>query len=298
MVTKTKNLDTFNTNQNTKCGHNPCCINDYINIPSCKKTFAMYNSILHKHGAPLIIPQLTKKFQTGKFTETDLYITWDVSRLNMRELSIPSFYRGLMNNFICNRNQRFFAFPVVLFHPSSIVYPYATAHLTNSFSHMIIVLYDKCLSCLEIFDPSCNDNLYIYDWWIFNTVLVNTFNNTFKLGISNLCSAHAICNPVGIQLIQEAEIATYDNSNYTLGDNIGFCSFFCLWYLNLRLSNPDQSPSQLLYPWTTIKPSEDMKVTTMIKNFAHRLRKDFSYIDRMSFVQVINHLSNTYKSKS
>jgi len=257
----------------------------------------MYNSILHKHGAPLVVPNPTKKFQIGKFTETDLYITWDVSRLNMRELCIPPFYTGLMNKFICNKGQRFFAFPVVLFHPGSIVYPCATAHLTNSFSHMIIILYDKWLSCLEIFDPSCNDNLYTYDWWIFNTVLVNTFRNTFRLAISNLCSAHTICNPVGIQLIQESEVATYDNSNYILGDNIGFCSFFCLWYLNLRLSNPDTSATQLMYPWTTICASQDMKITTMIKSFADRLRKDFAYVDDMSFVQVINHVREMYTYK-
>lgn len=239
-----------------------------------KKFIILFLNILKKYNLPLLLPNKNKLHILKN--EISFFITWHVNHFYMRELFIPHYYKDVFNKFLKNNNQRFIAFPIILYNPTSIINPEYTTHALHNFSHLILLVYDKKYKYFERFDSA--NNLYEYDSHILDTNIVNTFKNTFNIQIEGINTPWMICRSGGIQMYQEREI--YNSTLIPqLGINIGFCSIYTLWYLEQRLIHQNQKPCDIIFNFYNIlykNIKTKFPITNMIINYTKQLLSTYN----------------------
>lgn len=200
----------------------------------------LFWDLCKKYNLPSIIPE--KKYNYIN-SPHDLYIKWYVNMYNMREIDVPKYYKYKVDKFMKNSNQRFMAFPLLMYNPHSIYNPMNTSAIKEMYSHMTVLIYDKQYGYLERFDST--NSLYVYDGVIVDTIITNVFQNLFNIKITGINTPWMICDNNGIQTLQEMEIY---KSYYKpiLGENIGFCTMYTLWYLEKRLQYANDTPYNIV----------------------------------------------------
>ncbi len=204
--------------------------------PSSGLLFASTIYVQQKYNLPLLIPP-----DNAAHSFESVIPYWYVNSFNVRQICIPNFFKGIFHKFIKNRNQRFFAFPIVLCNVQSVIQPCRTNHCNHNMNHVNMVIYDKKYSLLERYDSV--NNYYEYDSFILDTTLVNTFCSMFGVNVKGANAPWAINDDMPFQELQESEVHRA-KVQPILGENIGFCSVYAVWYLETRLKNQKLSPTQ------------------------------------------------------
>lgn len=211
--------------------------------------------------------------------------SWYINSYNLRQLYVPHYYKHIVRRFVNNTTQRFLAFPIILKNANSITYPAVTQQscgiLNSQSSHIIMIVYDKQFGYLEHFDST--NNYYHYDAYLLNTVIVNILTNAWGLSIKGIYTPFMISPAEGIQCIQEKEV--YSQSKEIVrpmfGVNIGFCSIYAFWYLNIRMKMTNVSPQECyLYNLNKcIRESNDSNcLTSMIVEYTKHLMQKYNEI--------------------
>lgn len=141
----------------------------------------------------------------------------------------------------------------------------------TNFTHANIALYDKKTNTLVRFEP-------YGDWKFFDSenlddLLVNTFNSITKQKVQFL-------NP--IKYLNTAKFQSLSNDtelmNARLGDPAGYCLAWCIWFVELKLSNPDVEYKELVEnAMTNILDNSKTKenpVMLYIRNYSNLLDKE------------------------
>jgi hypothetical protein len=239
-------------------------------------------NLCKKYNLPSIIPD--KKYNYINCPQ-DMCIKWYVNMYNMRQVDVPKYYKYKVNKFMKNKNQRFMAFPLIMYNPCSIYNNQniiVKGHM-DTFSHMTIIIYDKKYRYLERFDST--NNLDIYDGIMVDPIITNVFQNMFDIKINGINTPWMISDYNGIQTMQEMEIY---KSYYKpiLGDNIGFCTMYTLWYLEQRVKNPNNVPCNI------VKTEIIRTLTLEKKNYPlTRMIKRYTYDKLTEYYSIYN---NTY----
>ena len=138
------------------------------------------------------------------------------------KLYIPTNFREILNSFI-NSDKKYLVIPIGI-------------ELSNG-NHANILFYDKENYELERFEPYGSNFPPGYNYNPKNLDL--QINNLFSSLINNdkfkyfTPSDYEI--KIGLQFIDSTEYQMYKNINIT--DPGGFCSAWCLWYIDMRLTN-------------------------------------------------------------
>lgn len=101
----------------------------------------------------------------------------------------------------------------------------------DKYSHMTMIIYDKRRLEVQRFDPNGENNEYnemILDEMLKFEFWDNIDTSLHYIPPDNTCPIQA-----------------YQDLHYTDEDNEGYCSAWCFWYLELRLSNQDVDPYKL-----------------------------------------------------
>ena len=145
---------------------------------------------------------------------------------------------------------------------------------SNSGTHANIMIYDKKTGILERFEPYGNVpylDVEKLDSFLENKLgtIFERFNSTFKY-----LSPKFSIKSVGYQVLSNDS----DNTNKKMGDPFGYCLAWTLWYLEMRIHNPDLSPKKLVEKSMNIIISDnshnnksDNKFINFIRNYASEL---------------------------
>jgi len=82
----------------------------------------------------------------------------------------------------------------------------------------------------------------------------------------NYLSPNEFCPNLGIQELQEIELEL-EKSQESIGDPLGFCSAWSIWYADLRLSNPDKNREELIKKSININ-LQKTNLTNFIRNYS------------------------------
>jgi ankyrin repeat protein len=127
--------------------------------------------------------------------------------------------------------------------------------------HANYLIYNKNLNELERFDPYGN---------IYNNenidYKINEFYTNFIKNVKYL-SPIEYCPHIGIQEIQELEL-TFEIINANIGDPMGFCSAWSIWYTDMRLNNPKMNREILIKKAIHKIKKEEKLITNFIRNYA------------------------------
>lgn len=243
-----------------------------------------FYSILNDNNLKLLIPN-ERELRNKEYNYfSDIFINWYCNEFTIRSLDIPDFYNYRVEKFL-NSNERFLAFPLVLHHTDNC---YNTQRELN-YSHMNIIIYDKKKKSIERFDPI---NSRDYDSSILDLVIFNVFKNNKilkKLKILHYYTPIKICKKFTIQIKQENEINYYEKK---LGENIGFCNYWSLWYLNTRLKYPEIPPENYYMVFNTTQElnTNSRKILT---NFIINYLKNIINIKE----NIDNQINNKYRKE-
>ena len=161
----------------------------------------------------------------------------------------------------------------------------------NVGGHAGLLLYDKKLNKLIRFEPYGMNNI-IFDNIDFDNLIKSRFENALKKPVIYLKPEDYMGN-FKYQLIS-LENTQYNNIAY--GDPHGYCMAWCLWWLNLKILNPDKDDIKLLHKLdnniTKYSPHVGNSYMIQIRSFAHKL----TYYKNKFLGEIgINHLAYHYK---
>lgn len=271
----------------------------YVFYPSGAKLFGLTNLILKKFEQPLIFPRHKVSPPHKLESFNDLFLHWHVNQFNVRQLVIPQHYKKLVADFLCNPQQRFFAFVCILHNIDSITYhTHPGTSQWEHCTHATVIVYDKHWGYLERYDSA--NNMYMYDSHLLDTVIISTFNNTFnyptmKMEIKGINTPHMICPNGGIQNAQEKEAKTCATFQNRLGVDIGFCSVYMLLYLEKRLEHQSLTPKQvmeLIYESPLQLHLHTTPLTKYIRKYAYDL--DTQYMQMMEKTRSVSKASLSF----
>ena len=178
-----------------------------------------------------ISTSLTKQFVNNKNLE-DYYILNGYRKGNFddflnfeiiwsfQQLFIPTTFNSIIIDFLNDDSKEYLIIPIGI-------------QLTNG-SHSNILLYIKSTNELERYEPYGRDYPPNFNYNDINldTNINNLFLNYLKDIKFNYYSPQLYQPKVGLQLLDSIEYSKEKN----IGDPGGFCSAWCLWYIDMRLS--------------------------------------------------------------
>ena len=128
---------------------------------------------------------------------------------------------------------------------------------TNDHAHQNILIYDKQLKQLQRFDP--NGYTGIFGFKDINKLIQDGFKK-HGLKIDSFLDTLDYCPRMGFQAL---EIGERPSSAIEIG---GFCHIWAMWFLELRLKNPDMTIQQVTkYAMDSLKKVE---YVNFIRNFS------------------------------
>jgi ankyrin repeat protein len=130
----------------------------------------------------------------------------------------------------------------------------------NSGGHANYLIFNKNTFEIERFEPY--GSYYNFD------SLDEKLKNYFKEINTKIkyLSPNEFCPNIGIQEIQELELEL-EKVHESIGDPLGFCSAWSIWYADLRLSNPNLNREDLLKQSIDISKKKN-NLTNFIRNYA------------------------------
>lgn len=245
----------------------------FVYHPNNYNTLISINHILHKHKQQLLLPS-GRSINRKKFKfSSDLFMHWFCDdNVMMRQLTVPSFYEGMIKAALRNSAVRFIAFPLVLHNKNN-----CKDRQTRGWNHMTLVLYDKKYKYIELFDPAgLSDH---YNMEILPLVLFNVLGSRLNIQIRGIVKPSNICIGGGIQTLQENEVYSL-RLNKIVGGNVGFCSIFSVLYLDMRLSNPDKQPSEVIQKIKQAAHEKKYSLTKYIVEYLGELQLRQSEIEK------------------
>lgn len=150
-------------------------------------------------------------------------------------------------------------------------------------THANIIIFDKKTGIMERFEPYGNipyldaKNMDILFENIFITYVDSyLFDHDLKFQYIN---SNAGINSVGFQTLSN----DLSPSNKKSGDPVGYCLAWTLWYLEMRIANPDIHPHDLTQKLTTFiaTPSKSIKLEIGEKLFIDYIRDYASHLNKL-----------------
>jgi len=193
---------------------------------------------------------LLKKYNIDYITEAtynynDYFLHWNVENSMIIGPKRNLYVSKVMNNYIkeslYRTKPKFLVFPIILHDSNSI---YDQQYTTNiNLSHLIVILYNLQNGFLEYFDSA--NNFKFFDAHLLFNVFINYIRNNFQsMTINYIMNVNQYDNNLlGIQHIQEKEIQLNEKS---IGNNIGLCAIYTLWYIEKRLLYKDDDPNIMI----------------------------------------------------
>lgn len=183
------------------------------------------------------------------------------------------YYQEYIDDFkLClkNKNINFIISPLRILNP-------------NIGGHANYLIFNKKTNEVERFEPygSYFDN---------NNLDLNLKEFYFNIDSKiKYLSPNEFCPNIGIQELQEIELEL-EKAQESIGDPLGFCSAWSIWYADLRLSNPNETNSELLKKSINyIKQKNNL--TNFIRNYSVFL------IDTRDKILRKNKISNLYEEQ-
>jgi hypothetical protein len=133
----------------------------------------------------------------------------------------------------------------------------------NIFSHANYLIFDFNNMEVERFEPHGMDMPHgmNYNYKLLDNVLeekINSYNLNFKyIPPSNFLPK------IGFQIKEISEL----NNDY-IGDPNGYCSMWCIWWVYMRLSNPEINRIDLVTMLTTELVNDKYSYKQLIRNFS------------------------------
>ena len=145
-------------------------------------------------------------------------------------------------------------------------------------AHANLMFYDKNNKSLERFDPhGYSSTVWIQDPRIDKKIIEFLSNEVSIMDIYSYIKPQEIC-PVGPQNLEKI-------GDVIVTDPGGFCAAWSLWYADLRLSNPDISPSDIIYFAVQnirdrISEDDNNSFTSFIRNYSEFIYKFYNFLQR------------------
>lgn len=182
----------------------------------------------------IVLKLILKKYKIDYITELcdhfeDYLLHWFVNtERSERELH----FSKVFTNYIKEANRReheFIIFPVVLHDVDSIEFTEYRCDL--NLNHLVVFLYNNKTKTLEYFDPT--NNYEYYDAYLLPGKFIKFVSNFCKnIEINHFIKVNEYANE-GIQSIQEKELL---NEEQKLGETIGLCAIYVIWFIEKRIS--------------------------------------------------------------
>jgi glutaredoxin len=195
----------------------------------------------------IVIPR--ENLSTPK-KQSDISLRWDESK---QRINVPKDFWKHFNK--CNGTKRF------------IVFPFGFS--CKEVSHANYIIYDTRNKSMERFEPYGDIKNFVNYKNIkclmvdVDKELIKLFRNKFGNDyIKKYYKPLDYMHKIGFQKVQEAEIDEIKNS-----DPEGFCTSWCIWYTDLRLSNPTFSRKILINLAMNALKASPQSLTTFIRNY-------------------------------
>lgn len=182
-------------------------------------------ALLHRHRSRLSIPtkRRPRPFRVTSF-DTDVS-----TRIKMRLAAIERLSHRV-NNFIEYHDSNVFYFPTLPpSFPADKVSFYVFSIIGDEGNHSNVVVIDPVHRTIDRFDPEGGQQDPEIDRFLSSRLQKHQQLSTFEY-----------LGPAGSHSLQLMESMARDHRP---GDPGGFCTVWCMWYLELRLSNPGLHPS-------------------------------------------------------
>jgi ankyrin repeat protein len=179
----------------------------------------------------------------------------------------------LINHVIIWKNNRIYFFsPYIIqgIYETLIKFPHThfillklTIVTNKNFNHANILIYDVKNKYVERFDPYGNVPFY-YGKQI--DYLLEAFFKEYFSDVKYLSPAQLV-DGISFQILSDER----NNTNYVENDPSGFCVAWCLWYVEMRIKNPEIQPKSLIKKTINqINKNED-KFKDYIRNYSNYL---------------------------
>lgn len=157
-----------------------------------------------------------------------------------RILKVPRKFADLFRQCLKNSTIRFILLPLRLVNDTC-----KSPDIMHGLQHANMLLYDRKTRILERFEPWGFSNNFdnhkfdvVFGKWILQKDL--------DLPVEWYLGATEFCPRVSFQKLQEEESVPAFLEYKTPNIVNGFCSVWSNWYINLRLSNPDMAPADVI----------------------------------------------------
>lgn len=160
----------------------------------------------------------------------------------------------------------------------------------NAIGHANILIYSKQTHEFERFDPFGSDNI---DDDMLDRELKSYFENVFGKNQFKYIKPSDYMSTVGFQKIDVSE-----SKNEYVGDPVGYCVVWAIWYANMRITNPTL-PRQKMIKYIMQQVSEkQLKFRSVIRNFSVHISKIRDNILKMANIDVNQYINDEYNEKT
>lgn len=139
----------------------------------------------------------------------------------------------------------------------------------GAYGHANYFIYSKKQKTIERFEPNGGINSTRKDFFQSN-LIDGAFKEWFakrpSLQITRYLTPMQVCPRGGFQDVQSREALK------VLGDPGGFCAAWNLWYINLRLANPNKDPDKLVEKAVKALNTPSKTRTAFIRNYSQFIR--------------------------
>jgi ankyrin repeat protein len=155
-----------------------------------------------------------------------------------------------------NKNVRFFCVPIGI----------EIYKNNNNYGHANYLIFDFVTMEIERFEPHGFDAPYGLDYNpnLLDNILENKFSS-YKLGFKYIPPSNYLPK-IGFQSKEIYEL----KSDY-IGDPNGFCAVWCIWWVDIRIANPDISRTKLVNLLTKEIINKDYSYKKLIRDYSSYL---------------------------
>lgn len=250
-----------------------------------ERVLAGYLFFLSNHSNVCGIIETKTFFEFSPFT-----LVWSCSGLKdpridkrMRALTTSQDFFLLLKNCLNESSKRFVIIPLRLVSITSCRNP------DNKDHHSNLIVIDKKNKTFERFEPN-GGNTAVDPFWFDSQQLNHHLELLFREQLRDgfrMIPPTDVCPSIGIQSLQADEEITTVNK---LG---GFCAMWSLWYLELRISNPDIPSKELLTQAIEEIKKEDDDFTKFIVNYTIFIKDISELLKDQSIDYLLKNLSET-----
>ena len=253
----------------------------YLKLPQHKFGSSIQTSLTKDF---ILNPNLENYYQSNGI-EKGLYgdflnfeIIW-----SYQKLFIPTIIKKLITDFNSDKSKRYLVIPIGI-------------ELSNG-AHANILLYDKENNSMERFEPYGSNFPpgFNYNPNILDQYLERLFSNYFTEKINDKDFTYykplSYEGKVGFQLLDTIEYAKEKN----IGDPGGFCGAWSLWYIEMRISNPNIERGPLINKLINYIRIKAVSFRSVIRNFTKKITDIRDDILAQADIDINQFLNENYK---